>query len=129
MSAYERGEETGRRIAAVGREFEPTVNRLTDNQEIIAGLKAFLRLSRRSSTPLATNWNSTSWRAFVTGLSVQNTPLVFVNALDSSKNARRGPHEERGAFQSLHSANCSDRATERSCWHSVRPGEPCSAQR
>lgn len=46
MSGYERGEETDRRIAALGREFESTVNRLTDNQEIIAGVKAFLRLLR-----------------------------------------------------------------------------------
>lgn len=46
MSTYERTEETNRRIAALGREFESTVNRLTDNQEIIAGVKAFLRLLR-----------------------------------------------------------------------------------
>ncbi|MFE6286898.1 hypothetical protein [Streptomyces sp. NPDC057877] len=46
MSAYERAEEADRRIAALGREFESTVNRLTDNQEIIAGVKAFLRLLR-----------------------------------------------------------------------------------
>ncbi|MEU3520663.1 hypothetical protein ABZ770_36325 [Streptomyces sp. NPDC006654] len=46
MSTYERAEETDRRIAALGREFESTVNRLTDNQEIIAGVKAFLRLLR-----------------------------------------------------------------------------------
>ncbi|MEV7994734.1 hypothetical protein AB0O67_23285 [Streptomyces sp. NPDC086077] len=44
MSTYERAEEADRRIAALGREFEATVNRLTDNQEIIAGVKAFLRL-------------------------------------------------------------------------------------
>ncbi|MFD5426946.1 hypothetical protein [Streptomyces sp. NPDC127084] len=46
MSAYERAEESDRRIGALGREFESTVNRLTDNQEIIAGVKAFLRLLR-----------------------------------------------------------------------------------
>ncbi|NUO97605.1 MAG: hypothetical protein HOW59_06715, partial [Nonomuraea sp.] len=46
MSAYERAEDADRRIAALGREFESTVNRLTDNQEIIAGVKAFLRLLR-----------------------------------------------------------------------------------
>ncbi|MER5759832.1 hypothetical protein [Streptomyces sp. NPDC002082] len=46
MSAYERTEETNRRITALGREFESTVNRLTDNQEIITGVKAFLRLLR-----------------------------------------------------------------------------------
>lgn len=46
MSAYERTEEANRRIAALGREFESTVNRLTGNREIIAGVKAFLRLLR-----------------------------------------------------------------------------------
>ncbi|MFH0177923.1 hypothetical protein [Streptomyces cacaoi] len=46
MSTYERAEEGDRRIAALGREFEATVNRLTDNQDIIAGVKAFLRLLR-----------------------------------------------------------------------------------
>lgn len=46
LSSYERTEETNRRIGALGREFESTVNRLTDNQEIIAGVKAFLRLLR-----------------------------------------------------------------------------------
>ncbi|WP_432041646.1 hypothetical protein [Streptomyces cadmiisoli] len=46
MSTYERAEETDRRITALGREFESTVNRLTDNQEIITGVKAFLRLLR-----------------------------------------------------------------------------------
>jgi hypothetical protein len=46
MSTYEQAEETDRRMAALGREFESTVNRLTDNQEIIAGVKAFLRLLR-----------------------------------------------------------------------------------
>lgn len=46
MSTYERSQDADRRIAALGREFESTVNRLTDNQEIIAGVKAFLRLLR-----------------------------------------------------------------------------------
>ncbi|MEU9239661.1 hypothetical protein [Streptomyces sp. NPDC048385] len=46
MSTYERAEEADRRITALGRQFESTVNRLTDNQEIIAGVKAFLRLLR-----------------------------------------------------------------------------------
>ncbi|MFE9622947.1 hypothetical protein [Streptomyces sp. NPDC006527] len=46
MSTYERTEEADRRIAALGREFASTVDRLTDNQEIIAGVKAFLRLLR-----------------------------------------------------------------------------------
>ncbi|MDT7839225.1 hypothetical protein [Streptomyces justiciae] len=51
MSAYERAEEADRRIAALGREFESTVNRLTDNQEIIAGVKAFLRMVRAPELP------------------------------------------------------------------------------
>ncbi|MEU9450893.1 hypothetical protein [Streptomyces sp. NPDC048277] len=50
MGTYERAEEADRRIAALGREFESTVNRLTDNQEIIAGVKAFLRLLRTTDT-------------------------------------------------------------------------------
>ncbi|MDI2127691.1 hypothetical protein [Yinghuangia seranimata] len=35
-----------RQVDALGRRFEDTVNRLTDNQEVIAGIKAFLRLVR-----------------------------------------------------------------------------------
>ncbi|WP_338675788.1 hypothetical protein V1460_24635 [Streptomyces sp. SCSIO 30461] len=50
MGAHARAEESDRRIAALGREFESTVNRLTDNQEIIAGVKAFLRLLRSDDT-------------------------------------------------------------------------------
>lgn len=46
VSVYERADEADRKIAALAREFEATVNRLTDNQEIITGLKAFLRLLR-----------------------------------------------------------------------------------
>ena len=46
MSTSERTEEANRRIAALGREFESTVNRLTDNQAIIAGVNAFPRLLR-----------------------------------------------------------------------------------
>lgn len=46
LSVYARADEADRRIAALAREFEATVNRLTDNTEIIAGLKAFLRLLR-----------------------------------------------------------------------------------
>ncbi|MEX3105996.1 MULTISPECIES: hypothetical protein [unclassified Streptomyces] len=46
MVTYERAEDTDRRLTALGREFESTVNRLTDNKEIIAGVKAFLRLLR-----------------------------------------------------------------------------------
>ncbi|MGW7366547.1 hypothetical protein ACWGI8_24695 [Streptomyces sp. NPDC054841] len=48
MASYERADEADRKVAALGREFESTVNRLTDNQEIIAGVKAFLRLLRES---------------------------------------------------------------------------------
>ncbi|MEU1513062.1 hypothetical protein ABZ490_12995 [Streptomyces sp. NPDC005811] len=46
LSTHDRAEGTDRRLTALGREFESTVNRLTDNQEIIAGVKAFLRLLR-----------------------------------------------------------------------------------
>ncbi|MFB6841365.1 hypothetical protein [Streptomyces sp. NPDC056361] len=46
LSAHERADATDRKIAALAREFESTVNRLTDNEEIITGLKAFLRLLR-----------------------------------------------------------------------------------
>ncbi|MFB7369468.1 hypothetical protein ACFC0D_06470 [Streptomyces sp. NPDC056222] len=46
LSAHRRADDTDRRIAAMAREFEATVDRLTDNEEIIAGLKAFLRLLR-----------------------------------------------------------------------------------
>ncbi|MGY5014006.1 hypothetical protein ACWCY6_38965 [Streptomyces sp. 900105755] len=42
----ERAEAADRRMVALGRQFESTVNRLTDNQELIAGVKAFLRLLR-----------------------------------------------------------------------------------
>ncbi|MGW2349103.1 hypothetical protein [Actinacidiphila glaucinigra] len=43
---YERAEDADRRITALAREFEATIDRLTDNEEIITGLKAFLRLLR-----------------------------------------------------------------------------------
>ncbi|MFE7514157.1 hypothetical protein ACFU8I_23455 [Streptomyces sp. NPDC057540] len=46
LSAHGRADATDRRIAALAREFEATVNRLTDNEQIITGLKAFLRLLR-----------------------------------------------------------------------------------
>jgi hypothetical protein len=36
--------ENQRRLEAVARRFEETIDRLTDNQEIISGIKAFLRL-------------------------------------------------------------------------------------
>ncbi|MEU8679225.1 hypothetical protein [Streptomyces sp. NPDC048560] len=45
-SVHERADGSDRRITALAGEFESTVNRLTDNQEIITGLKAFLRLLR-----------------------------------------------------------------------------------
>ncbi|WP_436774985.1 hypothetical protein [Yinghuangia sp. YIM S09857] len=41
-----RDEKLDRQLDAIGRRFEDTVNRLTDNQEVIAGIKAFLRLLR-----------------------------------------------------------------------------------
>ncbi|MEU3793924.1 hypothetical protein [Streptomyces fructofermentans] len=46
MSVCERADETDRKVAVLAREFESTVHKLTDNQEIIAGVKAFLRLLR-----------------------------------------------------------------------------------
>ena len=52
-------EETGHRAAetaelrgkvhAVGRELETTISRLTDNQEVIRGIQAFVRLVAQSS--------------------------------------------------------------------------------
>lgn len=45
-ATYARADDTDRRIAALGRQFESTVSRLTDNQEVISGIKAFLRLLR-----------------------------------------------------------------------------------
>jgi hypothetical protein len=41
-----RDDRLDRQMDALGRRFEDTVNRLTDNQEVIAGIKAFLRLIR-----------------------------------------------------------------------------------
>ncbi|WP_250292439.1 hypothetical protein [Streptomyces atroolivaceus] len=46
VSVQGRADGADRKIDALAREFESTVDRLTDNQEIIAGLKAFLRLLR-----------------------------------------------------------------------------------
>lgn len=46
LSAHQRADETDRRIASLAREFESTVDRLASNEEIITGLKAFLRLLR-----------------------------------------------------------------------------------
>ncbi|WTW98662.1 hypothetical protein OG216_37355 [Streptomycetaceae bacterium NBC_01309] len=45
-SGRARDEKLDRQLDAIGRRFEDTVNRLTDNQEVIAGIKAFLRLLR-----------------------------------------------------------------------------------
>lgn len=39
------------RLHALGREFETTVARLTDNREVIAGIQAFVRLVAQSSRP------------------------------------------------------------------------------
>jgi xanthosine utilization system XapX-like protein len=39
-----RDQATQRKIGAVARKFEETIDKLTDNQEIISGIKAFLRL-------------------------------------------------------------------------------------
>ncbi|MFJ4467979.1 hypothetical protein ACIP2X_10960 [Streptomyces sp. NPDC089424] len=50
VSTYERAEETERGLASLAREFEATVHRLTDDQEIIAGVKAFLRLLHSTDT-------------------------------------------------------------------------------
>ncbi|GCD93438.1 hypothetical protein [Embleya hyalina] len=38
--------EADRRVEALGRRFEDTISQLTDNQEVISGIKAFLRLLR-----------------------------------------------------------------------------------
>lgn len=46
VSVVARAEDADRKIVALGREFEAAVNRLTDNEEIITGVKAFLRLLR-----------------------------------------------------------------------------------
>ncbi|MFJ9035231.1 hypothetical protein ACIRF8_01360 [Streptomyces sp. NPDC102406] len=51
LSAHGRADRLDLRIEALGREFESVVNRLTDNQEIITGLKAFLRLLRAGDGP------------------------------------------------------------------------------
>jgi hypothetical protein len=44
-----RDRELDHRLDALGRRFEDTVSRLTDDQELIAGIKAFLRLLRTES--------------------------------------------------------------------------------
>jgi hypothetical protein len=44
--AEARARDLERRVVALGRVFEETVDRLTDNQQILGGIKAFLRLVR-----------------------------------------------------------------------------------
>ncbi|MEV4937119.1 hypothetical protein [Streptomyces zaomyceticus] len=63
LSAHQRADETDRKIAALAREFEATVNRLTDNEEIITGLKAFLRLLRATDGTEATRSTDAAGRA------------------------------------------------------------------
>ncbi|MFI0367877.1 hypothetical protein ACH35V_08350 [Actinomadura sp. 1N219] len=46
VTASQRAGELDRRLDAMSRQFEETVTRLTDNQEVIAGIKAFLRMLR-----------------------------------------------------------------------------------
>lgn len=41
--------ELRQRMQAIGREFESTVSRLTDNQEVIKGIQAFVRLIAQST--------------------------------------------------------------------------------
>ena len=43
-AAEARDFESRRKLEAIARRFEETIDRLTDNQEIISGIKAFLRL-------------------------------------------------------------------------------------
>ncbi|MFB4315084.1 hypothetical protein [Actinomadura sp. 21ATH] len=49
ITASQGTRELERRIDALGRRFEDTVSQLTDNQEVISGIKAFLRLLRTES--------------------------------------------------------------------------------
>lgn len=46
VTTSRRDDELDRRLDALGRQFERTVARLTDDREVIAGIKAFLRLLR-----------------------------------------------------------------------------------
>lgn len=52
-SMYARTDATDHRITTLAREFEATVDRLGDNEEIITGLKAFLRLLRTDGVAAA----------------------------------------------------------------------------
>ncbi|MYW03788.1 hypothetical protein [Streptomyces sp. SID3343] len=45
-AASDRDHASDRKIEALGRRFEDTISQLTDNQEVISGIKAFLRLLR-----------------------------------------------------------------------------------
>lgn len=45
-TASRSSDELNRRVEALGRRFEDAVSRLTDDQEVITGIKAFLRLLR-----------------------------------------------------------------------------------
>jgi hypothetical protein len=47
--SLERDQSLERALAAHGRQFEHSLSRLTDNQEVLAGLKAFLRMVRSDS--------------------------------------------------------------------------------
>lgn len=46
VASTARDNKLDHQLDAIARRFEDTVNRLTDNQEVIAGIKAFLRLLR-----------------------------------------------------------------------------------
>lgn len=43
--------ELEQKLSALARKFEESLDRLTDNRELISGIKAFLRMIRESSTP------------------------------------------------------------------------------
>ncbi|MFI7031844.1 hypothetical protein ACIBK1_24320 [Microbispora rosea] len=45
-AATVRADDLDRRLDAMGRTFEDSLSRLTDNQEVLSGIKAFLRLIR-----------------------------------------------------------------------------------
>ncbi|MBD3140726.1 hypothetical protein [Microbispora bryophytorum] len=45
-AATARADDLDRRLDAMGRTFEGSLSRLTDNQEVLSGIKAFLRLIR-----------------------------------------------------------------------------------
>ena len=45
-TTHDRDDEHDRRLVSVARRFEETLDRLSDNREIVSGLKAFLRMVR-----------------------------------------------------------------------------------